>query len=70
MELLEILKAILVLAYIAVGYWAAGVVCFENKIVIHSFGGLLATKFMLGLLLGVILIPIAIIKRIIQHILT
>lgn len=57
MVLLEIL-------YVIAGYWAAGVVLYENKIVIHSFGMLFLQKLCLGIFLGLILIPIAILKRI------
>lgn len=51
------------LLYLALGYWAAGVVFFENKIVIHAFGALFFKKLCLGLILGIIIIPVAIIKR-------
>lgn len=54
---------LLVFIYWAAGYWAAGVVVFENKIVIHTFGALFMQKCILGLLLGWLFIPIAIIKR-------
>ena len=49
--------------YLAAGYWAAGVVLFENKIVIHSFGALFLKKATLGFIAGIVLIPLAIIKR-------
>ena len=54
---------ILTILYLVLGYWAAGVVFFENKVVIHAFGALFMKKVMLGAVLGVFLIPIAIIKR-------
>lgn len=54
---------LLVIAYLVAGYWAAGVVPFENKVVIHGFGGLFMQKMIWGTILGVILIPAAIIKR-------
>lgn len=55
--------ALLFIAYLAAGYWAAGVILFENKIVIHSFGGLFMQKMIWGTILGIVLIPAAIIKR-------
>lgn len=54
---------LLLIIYLIAGYWAAGVVLYENKIVIHSFGGLFLQKVTLGMILGFILIPIAILKR-------
>ncbi len=57
----------LILIYWVAGYWAAGVVCFENRIIIHQFGALFMQKCILGLLLGWILIPIALIKRLCHH---
>ena len=56
MELLFILYAI-------AGYWAAGVIFYENKIVIHAFGQLFLKKLALGIFLGIVIIPAAIIKR-------
>ncbi len=55
---------ILLLIYLIVGYWAAGVIFYENKVVIHAFGALFMQKLILGMFLGIILIPAAIIKRI------
>lgn len=54
---------LLFIIYLAAGYWAAGVVLYENKVVIHTFGGLFMQKMIWGIVLGVILIPAAIIKR-------
>lgn len=54
---------LLFIVYLIAGYWAAGVMLFENKVVIHSFGGLFMQKMIWGTILGVILIPAAIIKR-------
>jgi len=54
----------LVILYAVLGYWAAGVVVYENKIVFHRLGELFFQKLMLGVIFGWILIPIAILKRI------
>lgn len=53
----------LAIVYIIAGYWAAGVVLYENKIVFHAFGQLFIQKLVLGTLFGFVLIPIAILKR-------
>lgn len=53
------------LIYWAVGYWAAGVCFFEGKTVVYSgLGTLFIYKLVLGLFLGIVLIPLAIIKRV------
>ncbi|MEE1074538.1 MAG: hypothetical protein U0K93_03570 [Acutalibacteraceae bacterium] len=56
---------ILLIAYAILAYWAAGVVIYENKIVIHTFGTYFIRRLCYGLFLGIFLIPIAIIKRLI-----
>lgn len=59
----NILEAILILIYMAAGYWATGLVFFYNKVVIHKFGALFVFKVVIGLFLGFILIPIALILK-------
>lgn len=54
------------LIYVIAGYWAAGVVLYEGKIVFYSFGQLFLQKLIWGTLLGFILIPIAIGKRLLS----
>lgn len=55
---------IIVLIYLFLGYWASGVVIYENKIVFHRIGELFLQKLLWGAILGWILIPIAVLKRI------
>lgn len=58
---------ILFIIYAALGYWAAGVVFFNNKVVIETaLGQLFMTKLIIGILLGIFIIPIAIIKRVLS----
>ena len=53
------------LIYWALGYWAAGVCFFEGKTVVYSgLGTLFIYKLVLGLFLGIVLIPLAIINRV------
>lgn len=58
-----VLNMVLLIAYVILSYWAAGVVIYENKIVVHTFGSFFLQRLCYGLFLGVILIPIAIIKK-------
>ncbi len=57
------MDTLILLVYLALGYWAAGVVFYENKIVFHTFGALFLRKLCLGLFLGIVIIPIAVLKR-------
>ncbi len=54
---------ILAIIYLILGYWATGVTIYANKIVFHRFGELFLMRLMLGMFLGWILIPVALIKR-------
>lgn len=56
------METLLFLAYLAIGYWAVGVVFYENKVVIHTFGALFLRKLSLALILGIVVIPLAILK--------
>ena len=58
---------ILLILYLVLGYWAAGEVIYKNKIVIEfETGALFMKKLSYGALLGWILIPIAIIKKLLH----
>ena len=53
------------LIYWELFYWAAGVCFFEGKTVVYiGLGTLFIYKLVLGLFLGIVLIPLAIIKRV------
>ncbi len=54
----------LFIIYAALGFWAAGVVLYENKIIITTSSELFTRKLVYGILFGWLFIPIAIIKRI------
>lgn len=54
---------IVFLVYVIAGYWAVGETIYANKIVFHKFGDLFLQKLIIGMLLGVFLIPAALIKR-------
>ena len=53
---------VLLLCYAALGYWAAGKTIYANKIRIGTWQSLFASRFFVGMMLGWILIPIAIIR--------
>ena len=53
---------ILLVVYVVAGYWATGKTIYANKIVIHRFGELFIQRVILGLGLGFILIPWAVLK--------
>lgn len=57
---------ILLIIYFIAGYWAVGKTIYANKIVIYTGNALFFKKLFLGMFLGWILIPVAIIKKIIS----
>ena len=58
---------IIFIAYIVLGYWAVGQTIYANKIRIGDAYNLFLTRVVLGMLLGFVLIPIAIIKKLVHH---
>lgn len=56
----------LVIAYAVLSYWAAGQTIYANKIKIGTFNNLFLSRLIVGCLLGIVLIPIAIIRKIIN----
>ncbi len=52
----------LILIYVILGYWATGQTIYANKIVIHKFGDLFLQRLILGSLMGIALIPVALLK--------
>ena len=58
------MDTILLIAYVVLGYWAAGKTIYANKIRIGKLTDLFLTRFIAGILLGWILIPVAIVKSI------
>ena len=58
----------LFILYLILGYWAAGRTIYANKIIFTSMPfGFSFGKFMTGMFLGWILIPIALIKAIFRR---
>lgn len=53
---------ILFLLYGAAGYWACGKTIYANSVRVGEWGALFARRFLVGVLLGWLLIPIAIIR--------
>ncbi len=54
----------LIIAYVVLSYWAAGQTIYANKIRIGTFNNLFLSRFIVGCLLGIVLIPVAIIRKI------
>ena len=57
-------EIILIVAYFVLGYWSVGQTVYANKIRIGTWGNLVLTQIIIGFLAGWILIPVAIIKKI------
>lgn len=64
---MDVVKIIFALVYVIAGYWATGWTLYYNKIVIETQpGGLFCKRLAYGIFLGWILIPIAIIRKLIH----
>lgn len=57
-------EEILGIIYMVLGYWATGRTIYKNRILIGTSHGIFMERWMMGLLLGWILIPIALIGAI------
>lgn len=64
---MDVIAGILMLAYVALGYWATGETIYANKIIFHEFGELFLRRLLFGIMFGIILIPIAIIKTLLSR---
>lgn len=60
------LDGILILVYVFAAWWAYGVV-FANYIRVGTFSNLFLSKLIVSVLAGLVLIPIAIIKKLIKR---
>ena len=58
--------SILFLVYIALGWWAANRTIYANKITFGTWNAIFLQKFMVAFFLGWLLIPIAIIKTLLE----
>lgn len=56
------METILILAYVVLGYWAVGKTIYANKIRMGTLSNIFLTRFILGCLLGWILIPFALLR--------
>ena len=54
---------ILLIIYMALGYWATGKTLYANSVLIGSWMVIFMRRVIMGTLLGWVLIPIAIFKR-------
>lgn len=61
------LLSLVFFVYCVLSYWAVGQTIYANKIQIGSMKDIFLTRFVLGVLLGLILIPVAILKKLCIH---
>ena len=61
------MEMVVFIVYCVLGYWAVGQTIYANKIQIGSMKDIFLTRFVLGVLLGLILIPVAILKKLCIH---
>lgn len=53
---------VLMIVYFALGYWSTGKTIYANKILIGTYQNIFFQRLCIGIFLGFILIPVAIIK--------
>lgn len=56
------MEILIVIVYMAAGYWAVGKTIYANKIVFGTWDGIFMQRVVLGFVIGWLLIPVAIIK--------
>ena len=61
------MEMVVFIVYCVLSYWAVGQTIYANKIQIGSMKDIFLTRFVLGVLLGMILIPVAILKKLFIH---
>ena len=61
------MEMVVFIVYCVLSYWAVGQTIYANKIQIGSMKDIFLTRFVLGVLLGLILIPVAILKKLCIH---
>ena len=59
---LETMETVIIIAYAVLGYWAAGQTVYANTDLVGTWNDLFFTRLVVGLFLGFILIPVALIK--------
>ena len=60
------LGTIIVIIYWIAGYWAVGQTVYADKIRVGTWSDLFLTQAIIGLIGGFVLIPVAIVKKIIE----
>lgn len=53
---------IIFIIYMALGYWATGKTIYANKLMVGTWNGIFLQRVIMGTLLGVVLIPVALLK--------
>ena len=61
---MEVMVEILLAIYMIAGYWATGKTIYADKILIGTWSNIFLRRVIMGTLLGVVLIPVAIIKSV------
>lgn len=61
------MEMVVFIVYCVLSCWAVGQTIYANKIQIGPMKDIFLTRFVLGVLLGLILIPVAILKKLFIH---
>lgn len=60
------MEILLIFIYAILGYWAVGTTIYSNKVHIGTLSEIFLTRLILGVLLGFILIPIALVRKVLH----
>lgn len=63
----DIISAVFGISYFVLGYWSVGQTVYANKVIIGRIGDMWIQRFLIGALFGWILIPVALLKKLLFH---
>ena len=61
------MEGFILILYLILGYWAVGKTIYANYLQVGKISYLFLKRLILGTMLGIVLIPIAIIKSLLRH---
>lgn len=59
------MEILILVLYAVAGYWATGQTIYANKVMYGSYSDILTHRVVVGIVIGYILIPVAIIKKLV-----
>lgn len=60
------MELLLIILYVILGYWAVGKTIYSKTIFLGNLKDMFLTRFILGALFGFVLIPVAIVRKLLH----